>query len=70
MRDGYFVDILTSVEIQEIVKIGRKVLEVYEGVIYRETFKVSPFEKVFDILFEIRQKYKDEIDDVKQSVVI
>ena len=33
MRNGYIVDTLTSVDIQEIVKIGRKVIEIYEGVI-------------------------------------
>ena len=33
MRNGYIVDILTSVDIQEIVKIGGKVIKIYEGVI-------------------------------------
>ena len=32
-RNGYIVDTLTSVDIQKIVKIGGKVLEIYEGVI-------------------------------------
>ena len=43
MRNGYIIDHLTSVDIQEIVKIGGRVIEIYEGVIYRENFKVSPF---------------------------
>ena len=47
-RNGYIVDTLTSVDIQEIVKIGGKVIEIYEGVIYRENFKVSPFRKVIE----------------------
>ena len=59
MRNGYIVDTLTSVDIQEIVKIGGKVIEIYEWVIYRENFKVSPFRKVIDKLFALRQKYKD-----------
>ena len=54
MRNGYIVDTLTSVDIQEIVKIGGKVIEIYEGVIYRENFKVSPFRKVIDKLFALR----------------
>ena len=54
MRNGYIIDTLTSVDIQEIVKIGGKVVEIYEGVIYRENFKVSPFRKVIDILFKLR----------------
>ena len=36
MRNGYIIDHLISVDIQEIVKIGGKVIEIYEGVIYRE----------------------------------
>ena len=69
MRNGYIIDTLTSVDIQEIVKLGGKVVEIYEGVIYKENFKVSPFRKVIDILFKLRQKYKDERDEVMQLLV-
>ena len=69
MRNGYLIDTLTSVDIQEIVKIGGKVVEIYEGVIYKENFKVSPFRKVIDILFALRQKYKDEGNEVMQLLV-
>ena len=41
MRNGYITDTLTSVDICEIVKIGGKVIQIYEGVIYRENFKIS-----------------------------
>ena len=37
---------MTSVVIQEVVKIGGKVIQVYEGVIYRENYKVGPFKKI------------------------
>ena len=60
MRNGYINDRLTSVDIQEIVKISGKVIEIYEGVIYRENFKVSPFRKVIEKVFDLGQKYKDE----------
>ena len=50
-RNGYIIDTLTSVDICEIVKIGRKVIEIYQGVIYRENFKISPFRKVIEQLF-------------------
>ena len=43
MRNGYVVDFLTSVDIQETVKIEGERIEIYEGVIYRENFKPSPF---------------------------
>ena len=60
MRNGYIIDTLTSADIQEIVKIGGKVIEIYAGVFYRENFKISPFRKVIEKLFASRQKYKDE----------
>ena len=47
MRNECIIDHLTSVDIQEI-KIGGKVMEFYQGVIYRENFKISPFRKVID----------------------
>ena len=47
MRNGFIIDHLTSVDIQEIVKIGGKVKQIYEGDIYHENFKIGPFRKNF-----------------------
>ena len=69
MRNGYIIDTLTSVDIQEIVEIGGKVIQIYEGVLYRENFKISPFRKVIENLFALRQKYKDEKKDLMQGLV-
>ena len=69
MRNGYITDHLTSVDIREIVKIGRRVIEIYEGVIYREHFKVSPFRKVIDKMFALRQKYKKENNEIMQLLL-
>ena len=69
MRNGYILDTLTSVDIQEFLKIGGKVIHIYEGVIYRENFKVCPFRKVIDKLFASGQKYKDEGFEVMQLLV-
>ena len=69
MRNGYIVNTLTSVDIQEIVEIGGKVVQIYEGVIYRENFKVSPFRKVIEKLFALRQKYKDGKNDLMQKLI-
>ena len=52
MRNGFIIDTLTSVDICEIVKIGGRVIEIYEGVIYRENFMISPFRKVIEKLFD------------------
>ena len=32
MRNGYITQILTSVDIQENIKTGAKVIQIYEGV--------------------------------------
>ena len=69
MRNGYIIDTLTSVDIQETVKIGGKVIQIYEGVIYRESFKVIPFRKVIGEFFALRQKYKDKNNDVMPLLV-
>ena len=69
MRNGYIIDTLTSVDICEIVKIGGRVVEIYESVIYRENFKRSPLRKVMENLFTLRQKYKDEKKDLMQALV-
>ena len=69
MRNGYIIDTLTSVDIQEIVKIGGKIIQIYEGVIYRENFKISPFRKAIEKLFAWRKKYKDEHNDLLQGLV-
>ena len=69
MRKRYINDTLTSLDIQEIVKVGGKVIRIYQGVIYRENFKVSPFKKVLEKLFALRQKYEDEKNDLRQGLV-
>ena len=56
MRIGFNIDTLTSVDIQEIVIIGGKVIEKYERVIHWENFKVNLFKKVIDRLFLLGEK--------------
>ena len=66
MRTGYITHVLTSVDFPEIVKIGGKVIEIFEGVIYRENYKICPFKKVIDKFFELRQNYKEENNEIMQ----
>ena len=66
MQNGYLIDTVTSVDIQEIVKIGGKVIEIYEGVIYREDIV---FQKSYRKMFAFRQKYKDKRNDLMQNLV-
>ena len=69
IRNGSIVDTLTSVDIQELVKNGGKVVQINEGVVYRENFKVTPFKEVIDNILELRQRFKDEKNDVMQLLV-
>ena len=61
MRNVYIIDALTSVDICEIVKSGGRVIEIYEGVLYRENFKISPFRKVIEQLFSLDKNTKANI---------
>ena len=56
MRNGYIFDTLASVGICETVKIGGKLIEIYEGFIYSKNFKISSFRKVIEKLVALRQK--------------
>ena len=69
LRNGYIIDTLTSVDIPEIVKIGRKAIQNHEDVIYQQNFKKSPFRKGIEKLFTLRQKYTDEKNDFMQGLV-
>ena len=69
LRNGYFIDTLTSVDTQEIVKIGGKVIQIFEGVIYRENLKVSPFRKVIEQIVCFKTKNKEKGSDVMQLLV-
>ena len=59
MNNCYFIDTLTSVGIQEIVKVGGEVIRFYDCVIYRENFKLFPSRKTIEKLFNSRGKYKN-----------
>ena len=61
MRNGYITQVLTSVDLLQIVKIGGKVIEIYEGVIYRENYKVNPFKKVIDKYLNYDKNIKKKI---------
>ena len=69
MRSGYIIDHIISVDNQEIVEIGGKVVEIYEVVIYRDNFKITPVRRVIDNLFALGQQYKDKKDEVMQILV-
>ena len=69
MRNGYITDTLRLVDNYEIVKKGEKVIEIYQGVVYRENFKISPFRKALEKIFALGQQNKDEKNDLKLGLV-
>ena len=69
MRNGYIIDTLRSLDILEIDKNGGRVIETYESVIYREILQTSPFRKVIEKLSTVRQKYKEEENDLMPGLV-
>ena len=69
MRNGCIIDTLTSADIQQIVKTGRKVVQIYGGNIYRENFKKSPFGKGIEKLLTLKRKFKDKNNDLMQALI-
>ena len=68
MRKGLIIDTLASVDIQKNVCIAERVCRIFEGVVYRENFKISPFRKVLEKLYALRKKCKDERNTLLQSL--
>ncbi|ESP02076.1 hypothetical protein LOTGIDRAFT_157222 [Lottia gigantea] len=42
-RNGFCSDVLTSVDIQEIVKAGGRIIRILDGIVYEENFKTPPY---------------------------
>ena len=49
--------------------MGGKVNKNYAGGICRENFKLKLFRSFFDNFFALRQKHKDEVNDLMQGLV-
>ncbi|ESO88750.1 hypothetical protein LOTGIDRAFT_165163 [Lottia gigantea] len=59
-RNGFCHDVLTSVDIQEIVKAGGRIIRILDGIVYEENFKTPPYRDYILILRDLRNKYKRE----------
>ena len=51
MRKGFIIETFTFVDVCDFVKIAGKVIQIIEGVIFRENFKISPFRNLIEKLF-------------------
>ncbi|ESO82750.1 hypothetical protein LOTGIDRAFT_155768 [Lottia gigantea] len=61
-RNGFCHDVLTSVDIQEIVKAGGRIIKILDGIGYEENFKTPPYRDYILILRDLRNKYKREVE--------
>ncbi|ESO96535.1 hypothetical protein LOTGIDRAFT_159950 [Lottia gigantea] len=59
-RNGFFSEVLTSVDIQEIVKAGGRIIRIFDGIVYEENFKTPPYGDYILISRDLRNKYKRE----------
>ena len=55
------IDSFIRVDIQQIVKLGGKLVEVYGAVLHGDSFKINPFRKVIDKLLFSDRKLKMKI---------
>ena len=67
VRNGIFIDTLTSVDIVEIVKCGGVILEVYEG-FFCHNLICNPYTEFFTDLFEKRDLFKSQGKDLLQNL--
>ncbi|ESO93893.1 hypothetical protein LOTGIDRAFT_153366 [Lottia gigantea] len=59
-RNGFCHDVLTSVDIQEIVKAGGRIIRILDGIVYEENSKTPPYRDYILILRDLKNKYKRE----------
>ncbi|ESO90503.1 hypothetical protein LOTGIDRAFT_164088 [Lottia gigantea] len=59
-RNGFCHNVLTSVDIQEIVKAGGRIIRILDGIVYEENFKTPPYRDYILILRDLRNIYKRE----------
>ena len=68
-RNGICYDVLTSVDIHEIVRCSGKILYITYGIIYEENSHVSPFRKYIEKLLNLRKKYKTEGNTASDELI-
>ncbi|PAA48597.1 hypothetical protein BOX15_Mlig030240g1 [Macrostomum lignano] len=68
-RNGKVIDTLCSVDIQEIVRMGGKILKIYSGIVYEKNYDFSPFQNYITNLFEMRKVFKKENNEAGSELV-
>ncbi|ESO90879.1 hypothetical protein LOTGIDRAFT_163768 [Lottia gigantea] len=62
-------EVLTSVDIQEIVKAGGRIIKILDGIVYEENFITPPYRDYILILRDLRNKYKREDGFYKKTEI-
>ncbi|ESO82848.1 hypothetical protein LOTGIDRAFT_155884 [Lottia gigantea] len=57
-RNGFCYDVLTSVDIQEIVKAGGRIIRILDGIVYEQNFRTPPYRDYILILRDLRNQFK------------
>ena len=68
-RTGKCCDILTSVDIQEIVRCGGTIIRIFDGLIFEENFEINPFREFVLELYSLKAKFKNEKNKVGYAIV-
>ena len=68
-KNGEIHDTLSSVDVQEIVKVGGIIIKIYEGIVYEKNLEVNPYKEFVTKLFVLRKKYKKEKNKVGDELV-
>ena len=66
-RNGIVIDLLTSIDILEIIKWGGVILEVYEG-FFCHNLECIPFTEFVTDMFEKRDFFKSQGKDLLQNL--
>ena len=69
MRNGIFIDSLTSVDIVEIVKYGGVILVVFEG-FFCHNMNFNPYTEFVTDMFQKRDLFKSQGKDILQNLAI
>jgi len=57
------------VDIQEIVRSGGNILNIYEGIVYESNFEINPFRNYIEKLFNQRLEAKKQKNGVQDSLI-
>jgi hypothetical protein len=68
-RNGLIRDTLNSVDIDQIVRCGGRITDIYSGIVYEENFQESPFKSFIHKLYNKRIEFKKEGNKVASDMV-